>query len=97
MAVAVTIDQSTIDFIAKKGSHLIVKTIKAAGCCGGGPIELTTEFGKPDEPLFFDEVSLKNITIYVQKGINAKDNQITLKLSGFGMFKFVTALGISRF
>jgi hypothetical protein len=97
MTFKINIDNEAKSWIEKKGKYLTVKTLKAGGCCGGGPIELATEVGIPDEANLFEQISLDNITIYIQKGINAKDNQITLKLSGFGFFKYITALGISRF
>ncbi|QOY35438.1 CC/Se motif family (seleno)protein [Anaerobacillus isosaccharinicus] len=97
MVLKLNIDNETLSWIEKKGAHLTVKTLKAGGCCGGGPIELATEIGKPDERQFFEEIAFDRITIYVQKGINAKDDQLTIKLSGFGIFKYITAIGISRF
>lgn len=97
MSLKLNIDNETLSWIEKKGSHLTVKTLKAGGCCGGGPIELATEIGKPDDQHFFQEIIFEQIKIYVQKGINAKDDQLTIKLSGFGIFKNITALGISRF
>lgn len=97
MVLKINIDSETMSWIEKKGAQLTVKTLKAGGCCGGGPIELATEIGKPDDLHFFEEITFDRITIYVQKGINAKEDQLTIKLSGFGIFKYITALGISRF
>ncbi|RXI97793.1 Fe-S oxidoreductase [Anaerobacillus alkaliphilus] len=97
MSLTISINDEARSWIEKKGGFLTVKTLKAAGCCGGGPIELATDFGKPEDVNFFEEITLDNLTIFVQKGIPTKDNQLTLKLSGIGFFKHITALGISRF
>lgn len=97
MSLRIVIDHETAAWIEEKGGNVIVKTVKAAGCCGGGPIELITEYGEPEDSQFFERISLENLTVYVQRGIQLKDGQLSLKLSGFGFFKHITALGISRF
>ena len=97
MGLNININVDTKAFIEKKGKVLTVEMIKAAGCCGGGPIELTTKFEKPEMVERFHEVKIDEITIYVEKAIKAKDDTLTLKLSGLGFLKYVSAEGISRF
>ena len=90
-------DHKTKSWIEKKGNYLTVKTVKAAGRCIGRPIDLSTEIGKPNELQMFHQISLEDITVYVQKGVNFKEDQITLNLFGVGFFKIITAQGITRF
>ncbi|WP_169819164.1 CC/Se motif family (seleno)protein [Anaerobacillus arseniciselenatis] len=90
-------DHKTKTWIKKKGNYLTIKTVRVAGCCVGRPIDLLTKVGKPNELKMFHQISLDDITVYVQKGVNFKNDQITLNLFGIGLFKIITAEATSRF
>ncbi|MDQ0219986.1 Fe-S oxidoreductase [Peribacillus cavernae] len=77
-------------WIESKGKPLTVKTLEVKGCCAVGLQELLAVPGKPKALNRFNEFKVDSISIYVEKNINVKEN-ITLKLSGFGFLKSISA------
>jgi hypothetical protein len=97
VSLSIYVDEKTKEWIRQKGGIVSISLLKAKGCCGGGPFELETKLDKPKQEYAFDLVKLDDLFFFIQKNISVKNNQITLKLSGFGPIKYVTASGLSRF
>ena len=97
MDLEICIDEKTKTWLRKKGGKLSVHKLKAKGCWGAGPVELFTQLGKPKEETGYHAFQIDDLTIYVQKNLKFKDDRLTLKLSGFSIFTFIAATGISRF
>nr|WP_272899220.1 CC/Se motif family (seleno)protein [Caldalkalibacillus salinus] len=90
-------DQQAREWLSSKGGVLTIKRVQAKGCCGGGPIELMTVIGEPDQPERYEKIQDKQHTVYVEKNIKAKNNELHLKLSGFSLFKNISVSGVERF
>jgi hypothetical protein len=86
----IELDEDSKQWIQSKGSQLTVKTLEVKACCAPGVQELVAVPGKPKTVNQFNEVTVENLSIYVQKSIRGKEKLI-LKLSGFGFFKSISA------
>lgn len=86
----IELDIQSKQWIQSKGSQLTVKTLEVKTCCAPGVQELVAVPGKPKTLNQFNEVTIDNLSIYVQKSIRGKEKLI-LKLSGFGFFKSISA------
>lgn len=92
------IEAKAKQWIACKGGALTIEMIKAQGCCGGGPMELTTYRGKPKNEQAYMQINVDGLCIYIQRAIPrfTKDRKIYLKLWGLGPLKSVSASGLTR-
>jgi hypothetical protein len=86
----IELDADSKQWIQSKGSQLTVKTLEVKACCAPGVQELVAVPGKPKTVNQFNEVTVENLSIYVQKSIRGKEKLI-LTLSGFGFFKSISA------
>ncbi|MBY0121815.1 CC/Se motif family (seleno)protein [Bacillus sp. S/N-304-OC-R1] len=82
----IEVDEESKKWIESKGNQLTVKTLDVKGCCAPGVQEIVAVPGKPKTLNYFHEVSVDNLTIYVQRDIKFKE-KLVLKLSGFSLLK----------
>lgn len=91
MALHIHMEDKAKVWLAAKGKALTIQLLKARGCCGGGPVELTTHLGEPDDPSRFKEVKVDDMHIFVPSNVDqfVKDHKLHLKLWGMGPFKSI--------
>lgn len=86
----IQIDENTKNYIQSKGKPILVKTLQVSSCCAPPIQELMTYFSKPKDVHNYKELKLDNISIYIEKHLSLNE-KMTLKLSGIGIFKTITA------
>ena len=86
----IQIDENTKNYIQSKGKPIFVKTLQVSSCCAPPIQELMTYFSKPKDVHNYKELKLDNISIYIEKHLSLNE-KMTLKLSGIGIFKTITA------
>ncbi|WP_050182227.1 CC/Se motif family (seleno)protein [Domibacillus robiginosus] len=84
------LDQKAKSWLESKGKHLTVNTVEVKGCCIAGVQDLMTIPKKPKDLHRYNEFTVENLSIYVQKNIKVKD-KISLKVAGVGFFKGISA------
>ncbi|EGL82996.1 hypothetical protein CathTA2_1495 [Caldalkalibacillus thermarum TA2.A1] len=91
MILHVQLEERAKNWLVSKGKMLTVQLLKARGCCGGGPMELTTRLGEPDDPQRFKEIQVDDLRIFVPYHIEQflKEDELQLKLWGLGPFKSI--------
>lgn len=88
-------DESTINWIKKREHAVTISLLDPVGCCAG-VVELVATWGAPKDTNRFETFQLDNqLIVYVQKNLPLRNNELTLKLSGFGPFKFLSPIGIA--
>lgn len=84
------IDEQTKSYLTAKGKPLSIKLLEVNNCCAPTLQELMTVPGKPKDIDNYYEAYVGNIPVYIRKPLKL-DDQIELKVSGFGIFKSVSA------
>ncbi|MDQ0340430.1 hypothetical protein J2S00_003245 [Caldalkalibacillus uzonensis] len=100
MSLHVQLEDKAKTWLAAKGKTLTVQLLKARGCCGGGPMELTAHLGEPDDLQRFKEIQVDGLRIFVPYHIEQflKKDTLDLKLWGIGPFKsIIVANGVDLF
>lgn len=97
MQFSIAIDHDAREWIVKKGAVLTIERLKAGRCWVGQPLELITRFGEPKEKERFVYEHKDGIAIFIEKGIDFKDNHLSITLSGFSIFKGIYVHGLKRF
>lgn len=88
------LDDKAKNWIESKGKHLTVNGMEVRGCCGVGVQDLLAVPKKPKDSNRYNQFRVDNLSIYIQKNIKIQ-NKISLKVSGFGFFKGISAKLIS--
>ena len=86
----IELDTESKKWIESKGSHLTVKIMEVNGCCSPDIQEIVAVPGKPKASQQFNEHTVENISVYIQKNIKECEKLI-LKLAGFGFLKSISA------
>ncbi|ABR47304.1 hypothetical protein Amet_1092 [Alkaliphilus metalliredigens QYMF] len=72
-------DSNTYEFVLKKGKVIRVDAVIPKGCCGG-MVFPTVEVGKPVKSELYHELSLDEVTVYVKRSIDFKDDRVKIIL-----------------
>ena len=86
----VELDANAKEWLQSKGKHVSVKTIHVNACCAPPIQDLFTHLGKPKDLHNYREIKVDNLSIYVEKHLSLNE-KMTLKLTGMGIFKTITA------
>ena len=86
----VEIDDESKKWLEAKGSQLTIKLLEVDACCAPPVQEVVAILGKPPTSGDYKQLTVDNLSIYVQKRISNKE-KLTLKLSGFSLFKTISA------
>lgn len=86
----IELDTNTKKWIQSKGKPVSVKTISVNACCAPPVQELMTHLGKPKDVHNYKEIKIDNLSVFVEKHL-VHNEKITLKLTGIGVFKMVSA------
>ncbi|MEI4771915.1 CC/Se motif family (seleno)protein [Psychrobacillus sp. FJAT-51614] len=86
----VELDAKVKRWLQLKGEHVSVKTIQVNACCAPPIQDFITHLGKPKDLHNYDEIKVDNLSIFVEKHLSLNE-KITLKLTGMGIFKTITA------
>ncbi|UAC48824.1 hypothetical protein K6959_02410 [Bacillus aquiflavi] len=62
-----------------------------------GSIELLTQLGEPKEPDLFWHLTVGQMQIFVEKGLDFKENRLSISLSSFFFLKNIRVNGLKRF
>ncbi|HSH52296.1 MAG TPA: CC/Se motif family (seleno)protein [Bacteroidales bacterium] len=88
-------DETTKNWIKKREKEVTISLLDPVGCCAG-VVELVAKWGAPKDLKRYEIFHLdEDLTIYVQKNLPLRNNELTLKLSGIGPFKFLSPKGIA--
>lgn len=82
------LDRKLKEYIKEKGAKkIIINNVSTKMCCGRIALP-TAQLGEPDEKKNYYKYNLDDgLEVYLQKGIEAKDDKIFLNLRNFGLFK----------
>lgn len=86
----VELDAKVKSWLQSKGGQVIVKTIRVNACCAPPIQDLITHIGKPKDLHKYNEILVDNLSIFVEKHLSSNE-KMTLKLTGMGIFKMITA------
>lgn len=86
----VELDANVKNWLQSKGGHLAVKTIEVNACCAPPIQDLITHLRKPKDLHHYNEIKVDNLSIFIEKHLSLNE-KMTLKLTGFGIFKTITA------
>lgn len=86
----IQIDTTTKRWIQSKGKPVSVKSIQVKSCCAPPIQDLMTYLGKPKDLQNYTEVKIDNLSIFIDKHLSLNE-KMTLKLTGIGIFKTITA------
>ena len=78
------------EWLQSKGEHVTVKTIQVNACCAPPIQDLITHLRKPKDLHNYIEIKVDDLSIYVEKYLSLNE-KMTLKLTGMGIFKTITA------
>lgn len=82
------------DFLEKKHNILTISRLDIdRGCAGFEDLNIT--YTKPQHTNY-ETYYCKNITIYIQKGLEFKENRVEIVISGIGPFKTIAVDGLKR-
>lgn len=96
MDVRVSIDEKAKDVIKVKGHILAISRLNIENCCV--PIgEVIIHFKKPEHEKLFHKILVENITIYIDKSLDFKNNLLRIKQAGIGRFRTVRIEGVVHF
>lgn len=77
-----------ITCIASDGGHAKVRLSPRHGCCGGTVYLPFVDLGKPDDPGRFHSIQIEEITIWLERGIEADTAEgLVIGVSGFWLFR----------
>lgn len=88
----VELDVKVKKWLQSKGDHVhvTVKTIQVNACCAPPIQDLITHLGNPKDLQNYVEIKVDNLSIFVEKHLSLNE-KMTLKLTGMGIFKTITA------
>lgn len=87
----IDIEEKAKEWIKTKGKTLTIKTVQIKGCCVGGDVqELITILKKPSDVSRYNLFEVDSVSVYIEKNVFNRE-KILLKLSGFGLFKSISA------
>ncbi|MCG7344201.1 Fe-S oxidoreductase [Sporosarcina sp. ACRSL] len=86
----IELDANAKSWLQSKGEQVSIKTIQVNACCAPPIQDLMTRLGKQKDLHNYVEIKVDNLSIYVEKHLSLNE-KITLKLTGFGIFKTITA------
>ena len=86
----IELDKNAKKWMQTKGKPVSVKSIHVNACCAPPVQELMTHLGKPKDVHNYQEIKIDNLLIYVEKHL-AHSGKMTLKLTGIGIFKMISA------
>ena len=76
--------------IRSKGNQLTVQLLEVRSCCAPDVQELVVLPFKPKNIQQYHEITIGDISVYVQKPLLLKE-KMTLQMKGFGIFKRISA------
>lgn len=80
MMMDVKMDETTYEYLRKKGGKLTMELMVPAGCCGGTMIP-NLIFNKPKDPTKLMELPYHDITLFVSPSMTFRDNVVEVKLT----------------
>lgn len=86
----VQLDTKVKNWLQSKGEQITVKSIQVNGCCAPPIQDLMTHLGKPKDSHKYHEFKVDNLSVFVEKHLLTNE-KMTLKLTGIGIFKTITA------
>lgn len=96
MTIQMAMEEKARDIIREKGNLLTISSLSIENCCV--PVnDVMIQFKKPDHPQMFNEIKTEDISVYVDKKLEFKNDLIRIKHSGFGRFRTVKVEGVSHF
>ncbi len=95
MKYKIVIDSKAKEWIMKKGKALTIESVHFPNCCV--PIvELSFVYGKPADKEKFEKIMTEGLEFYIEKGLNFKNSEIKIGLTGFYLFKTLRVEGLQR-
>ncbi|SDY28514.1 CC/Se motif family (seleno)protein [Tindallia californiensis] len=77
----VKMDQTTYEYVKKKGGKISIDLMIPKGCCGGSMIPNIIFNHPPEKKMFkFHKLTYEDLEIYVDKVMDFRDNMVELKL-----------------
>lgn len=96
MGIRVSIEGKARNIIHEKGNFLTISRLSIDNCCV--PIsDVMIRYKKPENLNMFNEIKTENISLYVDKKLDFKNELICIKHSGFGPFRTVRVEGVTHF
>ena len=86
----VEVDANAKEWLQSKGEQVTVKTIQVNSCCAPPIQDVMTHLRKPKDLHNYREIKVDSLSIFVEKHLLLNE-KMTLKLTGMGIFKTITA------
>lgn len=94
MTLAVDIEKGVISWMEKKGNILTISRMDIkTGCMGYEDVEVSYKEPTTNN---YDYINQDGLSIYIQQGLNFKNNTVAIGLSGIGRFKQIYVDGLDR-
>lgn len=96
VSLKVSIEDKAKAVIKEKGSILTISSTSIENCCV--PIgEVMIQFGEPKSSSGFEKINLDDITLYIDKKLEFKNELVHIKPTGIGPFRTVRVEGVVYF
>lgn len=94
MNLSISMEEKAKDFLEKKHNVLTISRMDIdRGCAGFEDLDISYHNPQNDN---YEEYLHHGVTIYVQKGLQFKENHIEIVVSGIGPFKAIAVDGLKR-
>lgn len=94
MELEISMEDKAKEFLVKKGNVLMISRMDIdRGCAAFEDLEVS--YQKPHKGNY-EKYQYGDIHIYIQKGIQFKDNRVEIVISGLGPFKSIAVDGLKR-
>lgn len=95
MSLQVTLDDRAREWLLNKSRIITISSLSVNNCCV--PIEEgSIEFKEPVNKTQFIQKQVGELLFYIQRGLNFRNNNVQIKLSGFSLFKTLRIEGLKR-
>lgn len=95
MALTIEMDEKTRNWIHEKGDVVTVSRFDVRGCCVSmEDVEVKAKMPKKEN--LYLSYKQDGITIYVQKGMQFKNDKLEIAMNGMGVFRYLIADGLKR-
>lgn len=94
MNLDISIEDKAIEFLEKKGNILVISRMDIdRGCAAFEDLKVSYNYPKKG---IYDKYQMDDVTVYIQKGLQFKDNYVEVVISGIGPFKAIAIDGLQR-
>ncbi|MET3695819.1 hypothetical protein SAMN05877753_102651 [Bacillus oleivorans] len=95
MDILVSVHDNVKNWMKEKGEILTISKININACCMRYA-DAQISYKAPEKENYY-HIQQDDLSIYIEKGLQFKDNRLTLSLMGIGPFKSIILDGLKRY